>query len=188
MTLKKLSLATLLSVGTMLSMPATAQTVLTGDVRLACEAILCLSSGTRPGECAPSLARYFGISYKKWSDTLRGRINFLNLCPASSMDSNMQQLVNAIGSGAGRCDPGSLNSSLQIWRGGIRISNQMPDYCTTYTTNAYTDLKTINPVYVGTPERGGYWVDPSEYQQALMEYNLRVAAEDAAPQSYEGSY
>ncbi|ECK9767893.1 conjugal transfer protein, partial [Salmonella enterica subsp. enterica] len=27
----------------------------TGDVRLACEAVLCLSSGTRPSECAPLL-------------------------------------------------------------------------------------------------------------------------------------
>ncbi|EPJ4399891.1 TrbM/KikA/MpfK family conjugal transfer protein [Proteus mirabilis] len=35
--------------------------VLTGDVRLSCEAILCLSSGTRPGECSPSLSRYFVI-------------------------------------------------------------------------------------------------------------------------------
>lgn len=37
---------------------------LTGDTKLACEAILCLSSGTRPGECGPSLSRYFGISHK----------------------------------------------------------------------------------------------------------------------------
>ena len=33
---------------------ASAQDVLTGDTRLACEAILCLSSGTRPSECTPS--------------------------------------------------------------------------------------------------------------------------------------
>ena len=26
---------------------------LSGDTKLACEAILCLSSGTRPGECGP---------------------------------------------------------------------------------------------------------------------------------------
>ena len=30
---------------------------LTGDPKLACEAILCLSSGTRPGECGPSIAK-----------------------------------------------------------------------------------------------------------------------------------
>jgi len=190
MKLKQLALTAAL--GATLAAPAMAQDVLTGDTRLACEAILCLSSGTRPSECAPSLARYFGISYKKWSDTLRGRIDFLNLCPASSMDSNMQKLVNAIGSGAGRCDPGSLNSSLQMWYGGwdsgtTMISNQMPDYCTAYTTNAYTDLKSIKPVYVGVPERGGYWVDPAQYQQALAEYNARIAAEDAQRNSWWGN-
>ncbi len=57
---------------------------LTGDPKLACEAILCLSSGTRPGECGPSLSRYFGISYKSWSDTVKGRRNFLNQCPTST--------------------------------------------------------------------------------------------------------
>lgn len=38
---------------------------LTGDTKLACEAILCLSSGKRPGECGPALSRYFGISHKE---------------------------------------------------------------------------------------------------------------------------
>ncbi|WP_368044266.1 TrbM/KikA/MpfK family conjugal transfer protein [uncultured Bilophila sp.] len=43
----------------------TDQYELSGDTKLACEAILCLSSGTRPGECGPALSRYFGISKKK---------------------------------------------------------------------------------------------------------------------------
>ena len=42
----------------------TDQYELSGDTKLACEAILCLSSGTRPGECGPALSRYFGISKK----------------------------------------------------------------------------------------------------------------------------
>ena len=46
---------------------------LTGDTRYACEALLCLSSGIRPGECSPSLSRYFGITRKKWKDTLNAR-------------------------------------------------------------------------------------------------------------------
>ena len=52
---------------------ASAQDVLTGDTRLACEAILCLSSGTRPSECTPSLSRYFNITKRKLSDTIRAR-------------------------------------------------------------------------------------------------------------------
>ena len=68
------------SVGT-----ASAQEVLTGDTRLACEAVLCLASGTRPSECAPSLNRYFSITARKFKDTLKKRRNFLNLCPVSNL-------------------------------------------------------------------------------------------------------
>ena len=35
----------------------TGQYELSGDTKLACEAILCLSSGTRPGECGPAALR-----------------------------------------------------------------------------------------------------------------------------------
>jgi len=86
---------------------------LTGDPKLACEAILCLSSGTKPGECGPSLSRYFGISYKYWSDTVKGRRNFLQLCPtAQDMSSaNMPQIVDNIANGAGRCDAVYLNAN-----------------------------------------------------------------------------
>lgn len=63
--------------------------LLTGDNRLACEAVLCLSTATRPGECGPALARYFGIRHKKWNDTLRARQNFLKLCPAATAEADM---------------------------------------------------------------------------------------------------
>ena len=55
---------------------------LTGDTRLACEAILCLSSAYRPSECSPSLNRYFSIDDKKARKKIRKRKNFLNKCPA----------------------------------------------------------------------------------------------------------
>ena len=58
--------------------PATyADDVLTGDTRLACEAILCLSSGDRPSECASSIRRYFSIRHKKLGNTIKARRNFL---------------------------------------------------------------------------------------------------------------
>ena len=168
------------------AIPATAQEALTGDTRLACEALLCLATGTRPSECTPSLTRYFSISFKKWSDTLRGRTDFLNLCPAVAMDSKMSTLVNDIGNGAGRCDAASMNAAGMSWTGDSGpsyISNAMPSYCTSYTANAYTDLKTAAASYVGVPERGGYWVDAANYEKALADYNTRIAAEDAARQS-----
>lgn len=169
-----------------MSIPAGAQE-LTGDTRLACEALLCLASGTRPNECAPSLARYFSISFRNFSDTIRGRVNFLNLCPASNQTPQMSSLVSAIANGAGRCDAASLNTEMVIWNGNwdsgyTTISNQLPNYCSAYISNAYANLGGITPKYVGIPERGGYWVAAKDYDTALVAYNARIAAEDAAYQ------
>ena len=162
--------------------PASAQDVLTGDTRLACEAILCLSTGTQPSECAPSLRRYFSISHRRFSDTIRGRVNFLKLCPVANQTPQMQALVNAQANGAGRCDAQSLNATMTMWRGyddgATYINNQMPDYCAAYTGHAYTDFNGTVPRYVGTPERGGYWVEAREYDRALAEYNERIRRED----------
>lgn len=65
----------------LLSTSAQSQTMFTGDVKYACEAILCLSTGNRPDECAPSINRYFSIKMKRLKDTLKARENFLALCP-----------------------------------------------------------------------------------------------------------
>lgn len=144
----------------------------TGDVKLACEALLCLSSGSRPSECSPSIQKYFSITAKKMSDTIKERKSFLNLCPTASQDSSMQALTNAIANGAGRCDAGFLNATLKVdkevpycWMDsegqvcGTKtitvISNDMPSYCTVYTTNAYTYQ--VNLKYVGNPDNGGHW-------------------------------
>ncbi|WP_257221738.1 TrbM/KikA/MpfK family conjugal transfer protein [Acinetobacter sp. YH12201] len=144
-----------------------------------------MSSGTRPSECTPSLSRYFNITKRKLSDTIRARLNFLQLCPVASQTPEMQSLVSAISRGAGRCDAQSLNSTLMMWTGGYDdgrtyISNQLPDYCGAYTGHAYTDFASSGtlPRYVGTPERGGYWVEARDYDRALAEYNERIRRED----------
>lgn len=162
------------------TIPAQADELFTGDVRLACEAVLCLSSGTRPSECAPSLKRYYNISFKKMSKTIRERKKFLNMCPTASHDAKMVALVDAISNGAGRCDYASLNSTLRVWnwrydRAETYIKNTLPSYCSSYSNNAYTDLEA--PRYVGVPERGGHWVQAKNYESALAEYNKRIAAE-----------
>lgn len=163
------------SVGT-----ASAQEVLTGDTRLACEAVLCLASGTRPSECAPSLNLYFSITARKFKDTLKKRRNFLNLCPVSNQTPEMSSLISAQVNGAGRCDAQALNSTLISYRGWdsgeTYISNRMPDYCAAYTGHAYTDFNSSGtmPRYVGTPEEGGYWVEARDYDRALAEYNARL--------------
>jgi len=189
MNLKKLFLTAALGASMNAPVAAQEQDVLTGTVRLACEAILCLATGSPPSECSPSLSRYFSISHKRFSDTIRGRINFLKLCPVANQSPEMASLINAMGNGAGRCDATSLNNTLQSWMGDsdygyMYISNSMPSYCAVYTNHAYTDMDNMKPMYVGLPERGGHWVEPAKYDQALAIYNARVASEDAQRQWY----
>jgi hypothetical protein len=146
---------------------------LDGDEGLACEAILCLAaSGGQPAECAAALRRYYSISYRWWSDTLRGRLNFLNLCPIVSSD--MSNLKSAIANGAGRCDAASLNQELVTGSSDESpgyISNTLPDYCTTLFSSSYIQAQA--PRYVGTPWAGGYWVEAVNFEAASAAFNAR---------------
>jgi hypothetical protein len=152
--------------------------LLTGDPKLACEAILCLSTSKRPHECEPSIRRYLDIRAKWWSDTVRDRRNFLQLCPAANQSPEMESLTSAIAEGVGQCDAQALNSALTVYEGNGEyiysyIKNQMPGYCGAYINHPYTDLVPTQPRYIGTPENGGYWVDTQDYDAALAEYNQR---------------
>lgn len=150
---------------------------LTGDTKLSCEAILCLSTSDRPSECNPAIRRYFSIKKRKFSDTIRARRDFLNKCPASQ-EPNMPELVNALANGAGRCDAAELNrinrytveervcskGTLFHTRGEnnckiikvTRIRNHKPGYCTAYFDHGWTQIGTR---YVGDEKNGGKWVD-----------------------------
>lgn len=151
---------------------------LSGDQSDACAAILCLSSGERPGECAAPLARYFGINRKKFQDTVNARKDFLSLCPISTSDPNMDSLENAIANGAGRCDAASLNASQstvvyvdRCTSGYIGdfceqvpvtvINPTLPDYCSAYNQHGYT-YQVGAATYVGNPMEGGQWVTASK--------------------------
>lgn len=165
---------------------SSAQQILEGDTRLACEAILCLASGTQPSECSPSVQRYFSIRHKKFSDTLKARNGFLNLCPVSQQTPQMSALVNSLAHGAGRCDANALNAVLRQSSGGefeqVTISNQMPGYCSLYFQHEYTNFRTMDiiPKYVGIPQRGGLWVESSDFDRANSQYQQRIRAEDEA--------
>ncbi|MGQ2607367.1 TrbM/KikA/MpfK family conjugal transfer protein [Campylobacter coli] len=159
--LKKLSLiaSLLLFIGS----NAFADDILTGDTKLACEAILCLSSGTRPSECSSSLARYFSIKFKKPWKTIDARRAFLNLCPIQN-DANIEDLVlnNLVDdvlpvSDPRQCTPNYLNTQVETKRSystfGImsyRINPNMPNFCHALINHAYTDYKT--PKYKCTGE------------------------------------
>lgn len=83
----KKTIALLISGLTISSLGAAEQQsqLLEGDLRLACEAKLCLAVVNPPSECQPSLERYFSIRMKKPNDTNNARLRFLDLC------SNIQQ-------------------------------------------------------------------------------------------------
>lgn len=167
--------------------PATQPDLLTGDTKLACEAILCLSSGTRPSECNPSLKRYFSIHHKKPHKTISARLDFLNLCPTSG-EPGIKELNRALANGAGRCDAKELNrvmrrtitvrecklvanKSAMGSMGGKRkpveecqdvqkvvVLNAKPSYCTAYHDHEWTRVSdTVK--YAGDPKQGGKWVD-----------------------------
>ena len=167
---------TALALAALMTMNSAVPAELTGDVRLACEAILCLSSSARPGECSPSLARYFGITRKRLKDTISARKDFLRLCPSASADKNMETLVDAIANGAGRCSANELNRSLQYFLTNdvIAVRNSMPGYCSTWFDHPYTDLKEVRPLYVGIPDKGGFWTEPENFESAKKHYESQL--------------
>ncbi len=132
--------------------PSPENRLLTGDVRLACEAVLCLSSGTRPNECAPSLKRYFSIHKRKFKDTLNARKNFLQMCPTSNAD-GMPELISTLVNGAGRCDAAALNrNGRYVGTGNDRryvVNTHKPAYCQEYEKHGWTDIgeTRLEPVY-----------------------------------------
>ncbi|MGS0755498.1 TrbM/KikA/MpfK family conjugal transfer protein [Roseateles sp. GG27B] len=162
------------------SLPARAQDRLTGDAKLACEAILCLSSGQRPEECSPSLRRYFSIHPRRINDMIRDRRNFLNLCPtANDASTQMPSLVTALAAGAGRCDAASLNATLTIYRwggdrgdGGYTVLNTLPAYCAAYINHVYTDLPGL--AYYGILNVDGRWYDRQACSASYLNTALLV--------------
>lgn len=138
---------------------------LTGDTKLACEAILCLSSGDRPSECAPSIRKFFSIYDKKPHKTIQKRKNFLALCPVGESQ-GMPEYQDLLANNAEKCSASRLNRDLlekkvvQKWRGShndgvyidviyYRISNKLPGYCESFYSHEYNQAV---PKYVGSNE------------------------------------
>lgn len=154
---------------------------LTGDTKLACEAVLCLSSsvGSTISECSPSIKKYFSINAKKVKDTIKKRKNFLKLCPAAD-EPGMPELVDTLSQLKGHCEADILNKELIEKRDFLisgnsdfgeyetryRISNKLPDDCKKLNNSQFTDYK-LN--YSGISEwqkekdfnksQKGKWVD-----------------------------
>lgn len=163
-----------------MAVPAHADDFLTGDEKLACEAVLCLSSGQRPSECSPSLDRYFSIRKKKWSKTLDARKAFLRICPDAN-GGKMDSLVEVIANGAGQCSAAELNETnlktivervcYEAYEDGCAyercydrertvISDELPRICSDYAAHDYTFK--VSAHYEGDPAKDGHWVDDAK--------------------------
>jgi hypothetical protein len=137
--------------------------MLTGDTKLACEAILCLSSGQRPDECNESIQKYFSIKAKKPQDTIKARQNFLNLCPVDGADKKDEKFAdlrdNVLPMTDGReCTAEALNQrieansyeSLGKYYTAYRVNPTVPSQCNSLYNHSYTDIK--RPIYKCTGE------------------------------------
>ncbi|MDG6896410.1 TrbM/KikA/MpfK family conjugal transfer protein [Volucribacter amazonae] len=144
--------------------------VLTGDTRTACEVILCLSSAQGKGiaECQAPLRKYFSIKAKRWSDTLRKRRSFLDLCPAANENAKMSALTTAIQHQEYACDADTLNSRTEtkrIWgyydedsgkrnQRFIRTQTYMPQFCQALYNHEFTEYSQIQkPKYTCNPNK-----------------------------------
>lgn len=173
--MKKSTLILTLSSLFMMNANAVEITELTGDTKLACETILCLSTGTRPSECKPSIKRYFSIKMRKPHDTFKARLNFLNLCPRDNQgididvlaklnidqveqEKKMGDLTLAIANLPHECTPERLNKRIQQecnsytdnrnCDGWIyRIDPTMPKACSNLAKHEWTQIEL--PVYAG---------------------------------------
>lgn len=146
-----------------------AQAELSNVQKLSCEAILCLSSGSRPSECDESLKYFFGIHKKKLSDTKNARKSFLKKCPDSDADEGMSSLVDVlVDYNCSACMIENLNKhfiEVKIIKRRSRYGNfiktikvvdpEIPTYCLKYyaaiNNHQYTAYSQYSqtPIYVG---------------------------------------
>lgn len=141
---------------------------LTDEQKLACEAILCLSTGTPPSECDAALDYFYSIKRKKPSDTRDARKSFLKKCPDSDAE-GMPSLVDAIVNySCSSCTVEKLNRNLikvqilapartkrygekYIVKSTTMVDPKLPAYCQQYynalANHEYTDYPQLN--YIG---------------------------------------
>jgi len=121
------------------SIQGSAQAELSNEQTLACEAILCLSSGERPDECDPALNYFFSIKKRKLSDTRKARKSFLKKCPDSDSDENMVSLINVlVDYNCSACTVEKLNARYVK----VRLVNRSSRW---NSTSNYTTIQAVDP-------------------------------------------
>ena len=165
--------------------------VLGGELRSSCEALLCLSTGARPGECSPSLGVYYAIHGATPVDTMALRMAFLMLCPTGG----------SIGGGSGS-DGEAVVSGVQVMsdaekeqlvtiivRGesGVNVRHDPPAYQDSdgdyYQPNYYTVSDTADgtayrnhPNIVDVPDHRGLYIN----DQKAVQQDGKVYLQDSS--------
>ncbi|MCP4336042.1 MAG: hypothetical protein GY802_01750 [Gammaproteobacteria bacterium] len=158
---------------------------LEGDARTACEVILCLSTGQRPGECGSPLSYFFSIRASKPHKTIRKRVNFLKLCPdGGGVPDSYRRILATSGQ---TCDMSSLLKYLNYPANysGTPATRTIPAHCHDYATHEWTYalalperqqwcamIKVDNEI---SPERRCIyrWVDPRLETPTLTDAEVR---------------
>ncbi len=163
---------------------------LSGDKGLACEALLCLSSGTRPSECKRSIKRFFSIWHHKWWKTLRDRKAFLGLCPVGggnfngfslgNDDKEFKKLKNIIVNLKEDCSIKNLNrvetKTVKAWTKNVynddygynyithfRINPKLTESCKALMSSKYTYIK---PKYICNKKWYQGYIADSQFSSA----------------------
>lgn len=162
------------------SIPALAQPsgepsndLLSGTTRLACEAILCLSSSLQPGECAPSLSHYFDIKiFHKgrldWSDTVNARRAFLGMCTADYLNSVYASTSYRYKRRKTSWHGEDYTLPFDVHPIKTVTLDTLPSYCVAYNDHEWTYELGIQ--YVGEPLKGGHWVKAAHYDTAQAKW------------------
>ncbi len=173
--------------------PAQAADVLGGDEKIACEVILCLSSGSRPSECSPPLSHFYSIKAKRPDKTIRKRINFLKLCPDGGGVPDSYRTVLATSGQI--CDMPSLLGYLNApanGAGGGPGRRAIPAHCQLYADHRWTHEIAL-PVRqqwcatfsLGEGDRENRciyrWIDPRQSAPVLTDAQVRDLIENEWP-------
>ena len=115
---------------------------LSEEQTLACESILCLSSGERPDECDSALNYFFGIKKDKPSDTIDARKAFLKKCPDSEDNEDMVSLIDVlVDYNCSACTVENLNARFVE----VRILTRTRRHRFSSGTNDYPTVRVVDP-------------------------------------------
>ena len=158
-----------------------------GDRRLACEAILCLSSIHQPPECRESIIRYYAIKVFErhvfnLSKTIRAREQFLQMCPTvkneASSTGDFNSLIQVMSSTINDCSVYGLNQRKIYYARAFDVLKAV-----------WSEWKILgrnnNDHNSGSKQMGRYSFDKSAFPdctQRQLEYAAKLAArQEEAP-------